>query len=157
MNKEQKIENWAEREIRRNMHQLIIDDAQGGYIVFGKYYLEPKPQGFAVSTRTKTIHNFASKRSAVSWCVADHVNHLNLANQILVLDRKQQILSNDINTRRALSNRSRTEDFAEIVNTKMQPKISQHEMVTAELEKCINSAKYIQIKGFNNEIARIHG
>ena len=100
---------------------------------------------------------FANKRTAISWCVADHVNHLNLANQILNLDRKQQILHNDIHCRQSLGTRCRSEDFAEIVNTKMQPKVDQHRMVTSELEKCINSAKYIQIKGFNNETSRIHG
>ena len=30
-------------------------------------------------------------------------------------------------------------------------------IVTAELEKCINSAKYLQIRGFHNETARTSG
>ena len=157
MNQEQKIEQWAEREIQRNMHKMIIDDENGGYVVFGKYYITPDTNRFRLETRDKEIHSFANKRTAVSWCVADRVNHLNLASQILNLDRKQQILSADINTRRTLGNRGRSEDFAEIVNTKLQPKINQHRMVSEELEKCINSAKYIQIRGFNNETARIHG
>ena len=157
MNQEQKIEQWAEREIERNLHRMIIDDDQGGYVVFGKYYIKSNSDKFAVETRDKKIHDFANKRTAISWCVADCVNHLNLASQILNLDRKQQILAADINTRRTLGNRSRSEEFAEIVNTKIQPKIDQHKMVVSELEKCINSAKYIQIRGFNNETARIHG
>ena len=157
MNQEQKIERWAERELQRNMHKIIIDDDEGGYVVFGKYYITPNSNRFVVRTWDKEIHRFASKRTAVSWCVADKVNHLNLAAQILTLDRKQQTLEADINTRKTLGNRGRTEDFAEIVNTKIQPKIDQHKMVVSELEKCINSAKYIQIRGFNNETARIHG
>ena len=155
MNKEQKIENWAEREIQRNIHRMIIDDGHGGYVVFGRYYMLSTNTGVEIQTRDRFVHCFANKRTAISWCVADHVNHLNLANQILVLDRKQQLLHNDINSRQLLGNKCRTEDFAEIVNTKMQPKVDQHVMVSRELEKCINSAKYIQIKGFNNETSRI--
>jgi hypothetical protein len=157
MNQEQKLERWAEREIQRNIHNMIISDGNSGYIVFGKYYMEPATTGFTVKTWDRLIHCFANKKTAVSWCIADHVNHLNLANQILNLDKKQQILSNDIQVRSNIGNRSRKEDFAEIVNNKIQPKISQHKLVTGELEKCINSAKYIQIRGFNNETARIHG
>jgi len=157
MNREQKLETWAEREIQRNLHRMIIDDGEGDFIVFGKYYMHPTNTGVEINTWDKPVHCFANKRTAISWCVADHVNHLNLANQILNLDRKQQILHNDIHCRHTLGNRGRTEDFAEIVNTKMQPKVDQHRMVSSELEKCIKLAKYIQIRGFNNETARIYG
>lgn len=157
MIKNQKLEKWAEREIIRNLHTMIINDDEGGYIAFGKYYITQDLAGFTVRTWDRTVHCFGSKRSAISWCVADKDNRINLANQILNLDRKQQILSADIHCRRGQANRGRTEDFYEIVNTKIQPKIEQHQSVTAELEKCIISAKYIQIRGFNNEIARTSG
>ncbi len=157
MNREQKLETWAERELRRNVHKMIIDDNDGGYIAFGKYYLCPAPQGFSVSTWDRVIHVFANKRSALSWCIADRVNNINLANQILALDRKQQLLAADIHCRQGQGSRSKTDNFSEMVYTKIQPKIVKHNAVKAELEKCINSAKYIQIRGFYNETARTSG
>jgi hypothetical protein len=157
MNQEQKLEQFAERELQRNIHKIIIDDSLGGYVAFGKYHIKPGTTGFVVSTWDREIHRFANKRTAISWCIADKINHINLANQILNLDQKQQTLEADINCRRTLGTRGRTEDFAEIVNTKIQPKLDRHKMVSAELEKCINSAKYIQIRGFNNETARTSG
>ena len=157
MNKQQKLETWAERELRRNIHNMIIDDDVGGYIAFGKYQISPNQDRFQVSTWDRLIHAFASKRSAISWCVADRVNNINLANQILALDRKQQLLSADIQCRQGQGRRSKTSDFEEIVDTKVQPKIVRYNAVKAELEKCINSAKYIQIRGFNNETARTSG
>ena len=157
MNQEQKIEQFAERELQRNIDKLIIDDSQGGYVVFGRYRIKIQSEKFVVETWDREIHGFRNKRTAISWCIADKINHINLANQILNLDRKQQILEADINTRKGLSNKGRSEDFTEIVNTKMQPKVDRYRMVASELEKCINSAKYIQIRGFNNETARIHG
>ena len=93
----------------------------------------------------------------MSWCTTDHKHYYNLANQILVLDRKKQVLAADIYCRQAIGERGQTESFYEIINMKLQPKINQYNSVTAELEKCVNQAKYMQIKGFNNETARTIG
>lgn len=157
MTKQQKLERWAEKEIRRNIDQMIVPNEHDGYIVFGRYQIEPADVGVKVTTLDDTIHHFGSKRSAVSWCVADKQNNINLAQQILVLDRKQNTLSADIQCRKAQADRGKTQEFYEIVNTKIQPKIAQQASVTAELEKCIKMAKYMQIRGFNNETARTSG
>ena len=157
MNQEQKLETWTERELKRNVHKIIIDDNSGGYIAFGKYHLCQAQSGCSVATWDRVIHVFANKRSALSWCIADRVNNINLANQILALDRKQQLLSADIYCRQGQGNRSKTDSFSEMVYTKVQPKIVKYNAVKAELEKCINSAKYIQIRGFYNETARTSG
>ena len=93
----------------------------------------------------------------MSWCTADSKGHYNLSNIILVLDRKKQVLAADIYCRKTLGERGRTEAFYEIINIKIQPKIDLYTSVTAELEKCVNQAKYMQIRGFNNETARTIG
>lgn len=157
MNQEQKFECWAEQELQRNLNQLIIEDDRGGYVVFGRYRIYPENTRFAVETTTALIHKFASKKAAMSYCTADVRGNYNLASQILNLDRKKQQLSADIHSRQTLGARSQNADFAEIVNTKIEPKMQMLKNVSAELEKCIGSAKYIQIRGFTNETARIHG
>ena len=70
MNQEQKLERWAERELKRNIDKIILDDEEGGYIVFGRYLIDPQQHGFAVRTLDRDIHCFSSKRSAISWCIA---------------------------------------------------------------------------------------
>jgi len=157
MNKQQKLEKWAEKEIKRNLDHMIVNDDNGGYVAFGKYHLEPQTHGVQVSTWDRTIHVFANKRTALSWCVADKYNQFSVANNILVLDRKKQLLAADIHCRRGMAERGRTSLFYETVNTKIEPKVAQYNSVNAELEKCINSAKYMQIRGFNNETARTSG
>ena len=87
----------------------------------------------------------------------DHKQQYNLANTIFVLDRKKQALAADIYCRKTLGERGRHESFYEIINMKLQPKIDQYNSVSNELEKCVNQAKYIQIRGFNNETARTIG
>ena len=158
MNKQDKLERFAEQEIKRNIHTLIVPDDNGGYVAFGQYHLVPDTQGYRVYTLTSDVSSlFSNKRSALGWCVADRYNQLNLAQNIRILDQKKQILEADIHCRRTTAERSKTQDFYETVNTKIQPKIDKYNSLNAELEKCLNSAKYLQIRGFNNETARPSG
>ena len=158
MTKQKKLEQFAERELKRNLHAIIVPDDENGYVAFGQYHLVPVANGVKVHTATSDASMlFGSKRTAISWCVADRYNQLNLAKNIRILDQKKQILEADINCRRTAAERSRSEGFYEIVNTKIQPKLDKYNSLNAELEKCLNSAKYLQIRGFNNETARPSG
>lgn len=156
-NKEQKLENWAKRELQRSVHKMIVPDEQGGYIAFGKYQIQPTGQGYLVKTWSDDVHEFVTKRAAISYCVADNNNLLTLAIRIKDLDTKQQFLANDIRCRQLQCNRTRSQDFYDAVDTKVQPAIAKYQAVISELEKCVNRAKYIQIRGFHNETARTHG
>jgi hypothetical protein len=158
MTREQKLERWAEREIRRNIHTMIVNDESGGYVAFGRYHLRPAFQAFEVYTSgDNLIGTFSNKRTAISWCVADNHNQLRLAQSIKTLDTKKQTLSADIYCRQQMADRSRNNGFSEVVLTKLQPKVQQHTLVDQELEKCLISAKYIQLRGFQNETARTSG
>lgn len=158
MTHQQKLDQWAERELKRNLHTIIVQDDHGGFVVFGKYYLCPEKDVFAVyNCSGDLISNFSSKRSAISWCVADNKNLLNLAQTIKNLDKKWRTLTSDIQSRKLLAASSRDKNWAETVLIKLQPKIQQQVALNQELEKCLNSAKYIQLRGFQNETARTSG
>jgi hypothetical protein len=153
MTQEQKLERFAETEFRRNMHNLIVQH-DGVLVVFGHYKIVENQQQFEVHTYSQDPIEFSSKRTALSWCIADYKNRLKLANNILTLDRKKRLLASDIHCRKTMAERSRNNEFNDLVITKIQPKIDSYQAVNSELEKCVNQAKYIQIKGFNNETAR---
>jgi hypothetical protein len=157
MTRDQKLEQWAERELKRNIESIIIDNGDGSLVVFGKYSIEHDGSRYSVSTWDREIHSFSSKKTAMSWCTADHQQQYNLSNQILILDQKKQSLAADIYCRKTVGERGRHQDFYEIINMKIQPKIDLYNSVDAELENCVNRAKYLQIKGFNNETARTSG
>jgi len=154
MTKELKLQQFAEQEFRRNMHNLIVEDEDGNVLVFGKYQITQENNQCTVTPFAGYSLEFSNKRTALSWCVADNLNRLKLANNILSLDRKKSLLLADIYCRKTLADRSKNPDFNDLVNTKLQTKIYNYKAVNSELEKCVNLAKYLQIKGFNNETAR---
>jgi hypothetical protein len=154
MNKTQKLEKFADRELKQLQHKLIVSDGTGGYTAFGKYRIIPKKEHVVVQVKNNETVIFGSKRVAMSWCIADRLQRYQLARNIQLLDNKRQSLAADIYCRQQLANHSRNIDFSESVNTKIQRKIDYFNMLDSELEKCLNSAKYWQLKGFANETAR---
>lgn len=154
MNRTQKLEKFADKEIKQLQDKLIVPDGNGGYTAFGKYRIIPKKQHVLVQIKNNETIMFGNKRVAMSWCVADRLQRYELARTIQILDNKRQTLAADIHCRQLLAKKSHDIDFAESVNTKIQRKIDYFNMLDSELEKCLNSAKYWQLKGFANETAR---
>ena len=154
MNKQTKLEAFAAKEILNLTDKLIVSDGRGGIMAFGKYNIIPTDYKFIVNIKNQDPVTFGSKRSAISWCIADQHNQLTLARIIHTLDTKKHTLAADIHCRKTLADRSKHEDFYECVSTKIQSKIDRLSALDAELEKCLISAKYMQIRGFSNETAR---
>ena len=148
MTRDQKLERFAERELKRVYTELILDDEQGGYVVFGRYHVRPITAGVAVYHSDDLVSTFTNKRTAMSWCVADNAKQYSLARNIQILDNKQQSLAADIHCRRSQAQRSSRSQFSETVMTKLSIKIQRYNSIQSELEKCVNSAKYLQLKGF---------
>jgi len=71
-----------------------------------------------------------------------------LAQNIRILDNKKQTLTADIYCRRGQADCSSRPEFREMVRTKLAPKIENLTLLNQELEKCLNSAKYLQLRGF---------
>lgn len=154
MIRHEKLERFATKEIQSLSSKLIVSDGNNGYTAFGQYHVMPVANQFLVNVKNRDSLTFGSKRSAISWCVADHLNQHALARSIHLLDNKKHSLAADIQCRRALAERSHSQDFYESVTTKIQSKVEYYNTLTQELEKCINSAKYWQIRGFSNETER---
>lgn len=153
MNREQKLERFAERASASLKDAIIPMD--NGYLVFGAYQIQPiKNQKFVVRHYDNAVAEFGSKRSAISWCIAEKYRQYKLSQDIVALDSKKYQLESDIRSRQRVAERSRRQEFYDTVSAKLEPKISYYNAVSAELEKCLYSAKYLQYRGFNNETAR---
>jgi hypothetical protein len=152
---EREVERMFRQEFRDLMPNVIWQNDDGVYEVFGRYKIISEPHGFRVFCSATDVGIFATTRSALSWCIADKNQAYNLARELHELDRKLTALNNDISVRSAIAERSRKWEFRDPVGTKLETKIIRRKQVENQLAKCINWAKYSQQRGFNNETQRI--
>jgi hypothetical protein len=154
MIREKHIELLFRQEFRDLMPNMIWENDNGIYEVFGHYRIEPVATGFRVSCGATDIGVFATTRTALSWCIADKHSAYNTAREILTLDNKLTSTTHDINTRAAIGDRSQNPVLRETILTKLESKIIHKKQLENQLTKCVNWAKYCQQRGFDNETAR---
>ena len=152
MKPSQKLAALAEQELPKLLDRVIVADGDK-YRVFGSYVLRQTTQGYALTYQDTPVGTFTSTRSAVAWCIADKKRQYRLANEIKHLDSTLLRLRNDIEVRGSVAHNSRG-NFWETVTIKTAHKRAQSQQIENELTKCINSAKYWQLRGSNNETAR---
>jgi len=152
MKTSQKLAALAEQELPKLLDHVIIADGKR-YRVFGTYVLRQTAQGYRLTQHDDPVGTFSSTRSAVAWCIADKKHQYQLANEIRHLDAALLRLRNDIEVRGSQAQRSYG-TFWETVTVKTAQKRAQSQQIENELTKCINSAKYWQLQGSNNETAR---
>jgi len=154
MKQDQEFERMFRQEFRDIMPNTIWKNDNGVYSVFGHYQIVPEKVGYRVFCAATDVGLFYTTRTALSWCIADKHKAYNSARDILALDTKLTSLTNDINARANIADTSTDPKFRETIETKLESKIIRKKKVESELTKCVNWAKYIQLRGFNNETVR---
>ena len=152
--KDQELEAWVRSELRTVMPNFIWRNDSGDYELFGKYRIVSNRPGYTVYCLANVIGEFSSTRTAVSWCVADKYRNYNLARDILRTDDRLSAVANDLFVRMGVAGRSKRPEFRESIDTKLETKIIRKKELEKQLAKYVNSAKYLQQKGFDNETAR---
>ena len=154
MIKDHEVERWVNAEFRQMLPVLIWQNDDGEYEAFGKYRIVPQNPGYRVYIDEDEQGFFNSTRTAVSWCVADKYKRYNLARDLLTYDNMLSNISNDIFVRAGVANKTKNVDLRENIEMKLEPKIIQKKELETHLTKCVNWAKYLQQKGFENETSR---
>ena len=154
MKQDQEFERMFRQEFKSIVPNLIWQNTAGEYEAFGKYRIVPVRPGYKVFCSATEVGTFYSTRSALSWCIADKHQAYNTARELLVTDTKLHGLLQDINARTAIAERSKNFEFRDSVGTKLETKIIHKKQLENQLAKCVNWAKYIQQRGFENETAR---
>ena len=148
-----KLENIVSQDLPDLERNLIIKDGRD-FIAFGHYKIQPLDGIFRVIRWSDTVGEFSSTRLALSWCIADKYKKYSLADCIMRLSQQQNLLSADLRTRSTLSKNIKQPLWRENVELKIQRKRQRLQHIEIQLDKCINLAKYWQLRGFNNETAR---
>ena len=147
-----------EKMVLQNIDQLLdnsIVPVGNGYSVFNRYQLNPSEYEVAVYVdKFMDQITFGSKRTALGWCVADKYNKNDLAREIEFLDKQKVRLQDDVNAQIKHLSFFKDPIKRSIVEVKLDSKKEALRHVCDKLNKCINTAKYWQIKGFNDEIER---
>ena len=154
MIKERDIERMFRQEFRDLMPNVIWQNDDGVYEVFGHYRIHAEDRGFRVYCSGTDVGIFSSTRTALSWCIADKNGSYNTARELLTIDNKLYSLTSDIATRAAIGDRSQNPALKELILTKLESKIYIKKMLENQLANCVNWAKYCQQRGFDNETAR---
>ena len=154
MKLDQEFERMFRQEFGAITTNLIWQNEAGEYEAFGKYRIVSNRPGYRVYCSATDVGIFSSTRTALSWCIADKNQAYNLARNLKETDIKLSSLTADINSRATIGDRSSNLELREIIATKLESKIIQKKQLENQLAKCVNWAKYIQQRGFNNETAR---
>ena len=153
-NAEQEFLRLLKQEFKDLNDKLIWKDVEGKYHVFSHYLITPSDSKFQVICGATEVGFFTSTKSALSWCIADKHKLFNLAREILTIDTKIRLLTQDIRVRAGVGDRSSKPEFRENIQAKLESKIIQKKLMEQTLDKCINFAKYYEQRGLNNETAR---
>jgi hypothetical protein len=152
--KDRVLERWVRKELEHVAHNLILRDDAGGYDLFGRYRIVPQGSECVVYQDNMVMGEFTNTRIAVSWCVASKYRRQDLADGLLKTDRALCQITNDIDVRSRLAERSRRPRFREDVWNKLETKIIRRKKLQSQLAKYVDWAKYLQQRGFQNETAR---
>jgi hypothetical protein len=154
MDKDKQLEQLLREEFKEVLPILIWQNNNGEYEAFDRYRLVPEHPGYTVYINNDCQGFFNSTRTAISWCVADKFKRYNLARDLVTYDNMLANISNDIFVRAGIANKTKDLTLKESIEIKLEPKIIQKREIESHLNKCVNWAKYLQQKGFENETAR---
>jgi hypothetical protein len=151
MKPDQEFERMFRQEFKSIESNLIWQNESGEYEVFGQYRIVPQRPGYQVFCSASEVGTFNSTKSALSWCIADKNKSYNTARELLTVDNKLAALTQDINTRATVGDRSKNPALREIILTKLESKIIHKKQLENQLTKCVDWAKQIQSRGFAEE------
>jgi len=149
-----KLEQIVRPEFDAIEHNSILENAHG-YTVFKNYLINTDANTVTVTKHGQDIGNFTSPRIAISWCIADKYNQQRLAREIKNIDLQRRLLTDDVHVRTQIAKKCSDSERRETMFLKVSSKQLILSTLNHQIDKCVKLTKYWQIRGFDNEIARI--
>lgn len=126
------------------------------YQLFDTYTVAQNSHGTCSVTKIQQdSQTFSRMRSAVSWCIADKFKRYETARAISDLDSRCAAIKADLEVTKFTASRTHDIERKQILLAKISGKQNTLRSLENQLTKCVNLAKYWQIKGFiRDETAR---
>jgi hypothetical protein len=128
--------------------------AENHYVLYGNWQVWPQAHGVDVKKNNDVVAHFYNLKNAVCWCTAYRYGQQKLALELEHWDRELSRISNDVGTARELIKCFRDPELKLVARIKMEHNSAKLRGIQHQLEKCVKRAKYCQLQGFNDEIAR---
>ena len=154
MTLEQKLFDIAQKELTRIQSNIIMKFAQG-YKAFGTFDIQQQDNLFSVYRQGSHCGDFSSAKVALSYCIAEKSHQFNLGIKIQQLDQHVASARQSVISRKNMLERFRDKPAKEIIYTKIQHRRQQQHELENQLEDCVKQAKYLYLRGLNNETQRI--
>ena len=148
------LKEWTDRELQHLVLEqkipVCLPIGDRGFLI-GRYQMRPegKHAWRVLDNNQEFVHDFSRKLSAVFYCLTTQLNKLNLARSILLADTEVGKLEVDQDYYMySMKNYTKKQDFFRADLAKMRYINAQQQLVFAnqELEKTINTAKYLKVQ-----------
>lgn len=126
-----------------------------GFLVFDKWLIIPTRHSAQLLDRNgEILHEFPLKSLATAWCILEHRQNYQQSTQLKLLSDSLIRYTNNLLFYE--NNLRKTTDFdrRDILRIRVFEDKAKIEQAQRELKKLLGQAKYIQIRGFQNETAR---
>lgn len=148
----EKVLEKIAREYLMGSNAIVFMDNE--IMAFGRYTIKKDKNHYRIYRHKQLAAEPLSGRVAISWCVADKYNQTRLAKELINLETELERRENEINHFRSFLKRTKDQQKKLVIMDRLQESIMRSRQVKDQLNKCINSAKYWQQKGFENETVR---
>ena len=160
--------NDVSKSVRRIAKQTLSQDDLAHHVIirkgntyqaFNDYTIEETSFGWQVTSNVfDDMKVFNTAKVALAWCMAHKYCMYKLATAMELLDRRVATKQFDIDMMTVrLDNNVTDNDDRAILVARLMEDINSRQMCKKQLAKCVETAKYIKIKGTNsNELSRIN-
>jgi hypothetical protein len=148
-----RLEEILGPDLPRLIENSIVKN-QNQYNMFNTWVIQPQSGTVHVIDPRNCTLEFGSLKSAMAWCIAKKYKNIKLADEITQLDLKESKLKTDIVITKQILSRVSDRERKTISQIKLEDTQLRLQFTQSQMEKCVNRAKYCQLRGFNDEIAR---
>ena len=137
-----------------DLAKRIIIRRGNTYHAYDKYTIMETPDGWQVTTDTLAPLLFNTAKVALAWCILDKAGRYAIIKHMEWLDSRITAKQSDIDVTTFALDHAEKIDNRAILLARLTEDINCRQMYKKQLGKCAETAKYIKLKGTNNELNR---
>ena len=122
---------------------------------FGVYSIYKHNTYYRIYKNKMVIAETSTAKCALAWCIADKYKVNHLRDRIEQLDHYLSSKQVEIECYKNVINTPVPTERKQVIEDKLQESLLRAKRTKNQLDKCLNSAKYYQLKGFENETSRL--